>query len=237
MQIFYTNDITGQNAVLGEEESRHCVKVLRKNIGDCIWFIDGKGNKYKGKIQELHKKGTWLKILEKESVSKWNYHIHLAVAPTKNINRMEWMVEKCIEIGVDEVSFLQCHHSERNKLRLDRMEKIALSATKQSLKAHLPIINPLIPFTKFLREVADIGGSKYICWVEEEKIDFLDIKKPFEQVIIMIGPEGGFSKDEISLAINNGFQTVGLGNSRLRTETAGMVACHSAHIAQQLYSI
>ncbi len=230
MQLFYTQNITGNTAILGEEESKHCVRVLRKKTGDIIHFIDGKGTLYQGEITDLHKKGVWLNILQKEEKKKWDTHIHIAIAPTKNISRTEWFLEKCTEIGIDEVTFIDCYHSERKKIRLDRLEKVALSATKQSLKAHLPKLNDLITFKEFIAAIADESISKYICWVSEENLHFLESSQQGENLLILIGPEGDFSEKEIKMALDAGFKPVGLGESRLRTETAGVIACHLAHL-------
>ncbi len=232
MQLFFTDNIQGKRAILGEEESRHCAKVLRKKMGDIISFIDGKGHWYKAEITDLNKKETWLKILEYHKKNKWDFHLHIAIAPTKNISRTEWFLEKCTEIGIDEITFLDCYHSERKKIRLDRLEKIVLSATKQSLKAHLPQLNPLVPFQDFISSIANQPINKYICWVDERNQHFLDQAESKKDILFLIGPEGDFSRKEVEIAQQIGFQSVGLGESRLRTETAGIVACHLAHVLQ-----
>ncbi len=234
MQLFFTDNIQGNNAILNEEETRHCAKVLRKKVGDIIHFIDGKGGFYKGEITDLNKKDCRIHILHHEQTEAKNFSIHIAIAPTKNISRTEWFIEKCTEIGIDEITFLHCEHSERNRLRLDRLQKVALSATKQSLKAFLPQLNDLISFKDFIHKIADNSDYKYICWVSEQNLHLLKNEIQGKDVIILIGPEGDFSKKEIELAQNNGFSSVSLGKSRLRTETAGVVACHLIHVLNEL---
>lgn len=232
MQLFYTTNIKGDTAILGEEESRHCAKVLRKKVGDTIHFIDGKGGWYTGNITDLNKRDCWIKITNQQQQAERNFKIHLAIAPTKNIARTEWCLEKCTELGIDEITFLLCDHSERSRIRLDRMQKIILSATKQSLKAHLPQLNDLVSCKDFINGVKEKQGGKYICWVSEDNQHFLQKAKSKEDCIILIGPEGDFSKKEIDLALQTDFIPVSLGESRLRTETAGVVACHLVHVNQ-----
>lgn len=236
MQLFYTNNINGKIAILGEVETRHCTKVLRKKVGDIITFIDGEGGFHKGKITDFSKKDCWINIIESKQLDKWKHHIHIAIAPTKNISRTEWFLEKCTEIGIDEITFLLCDHSERKKIRLDRLEKILLSATKQSLKAHLPKMNDLIFCKDFIKGVKDSNIRKYVCWVSDENQHFLQNSNVHEDVIILIGPEGDFSQNEIDLALQSNFIPVSLGESRLRTETAGVVACHLVHIKNTIGS-
>lgn len=234
MQLFYTNNIQGENAVLSEEESKHCTRVLRKKTGDKIHFIDGKGGLYEGIITEAHKNNTWIRIVSKTQQVARVFKIHIAIAPTKNISRTEWFLEKCTEMGVDEITFLECEHSERKKIRLDRLEKIVLSACKQSLKAFVPQINPIISYREFIGGVKENIDNKYICWVEKENKHLYHQVPKEENCIILIGPEGDFSKEEIIASQEAGFQSVGLGKSRLRTETAGIVACHTVHIKNEM---
>ncbi|MGK0388649.1 MAG: 16S rRNA (uracil1498-N3)-methyltransferase [Maribacter sp.] len=230
MQLFYTQNIQGDTAILGEEEARHCVRVLRKKTGDTIHFIDGKGGLYTGRITDLSKKDCWIKITDKVQQTQRDFNIHIAIAPTKNIARTEWFLEKCTELGIDQVTFLLCKHSERKRIRLDRLEKIVLSATKQSLKAFLPKVNDFISYKEFIKGVKDSNENKYLCWVSEDNRHFLDIAHKKTDLLILIGPEGDFSEQEIQIALDNNFIAVGLGESRLRTETAGVVACHLGHI-------
>jgi 16S rRNA (uracil1498-N3)-methyltransferase len=242
MQLFYTPDIQNaqniaKNAILSEEEALHALKVLRLQKNDEIILIDGKGGKYKAKILDNQPKKCNLIILEtypKETQKP--YFLHIAIAPTKNIERVEWLVEKCTEIGVDKISFLLCQHSERKQLRLDRLEKIAVQAMKQSQKTYLPVLEDVINFKmfieqqnanaqtiqKFIAHVAD-GENKGTEGIKKQFLsNILDKKSNY---LILIGPEGDFSEQEIEIAIENNFLAVSLGNSILRTETAAVVAC------------
>lgn len=228
MHLFYDKDISGDFHVLGEEESRHCTKVLRLVPGDKVFLTDGLGNFYTTVIAESHQKKTILKITncEKE-FGKRNYRIHLAVAPTKMNERFEWFVEKATEIGIDEISPIICKNSERKIIKTDRLNRIAEAAMKQSYKAYHPIINEAIDFSKFIKQThnysqnfiahsTDYSGENYLGKAINMQSSYL----------ILIGPEGDFTKDELVLAKSAGFVEIGLGNSRLRTETAAVVACN-----------
>lgn len=226
MNLFYCTDIIDEIAILSEEESIHCTRVLRKRVGDEIIIIDGKGLMCKAELTDVNKKGCKAKITETlKKEEKRDFSIHIAIAPTKNISRIEWFLEKATEIGIDEVSFILTEHSERKKIRLDRLEKIVLSATKQSLKATLPKLNELVSYKQFLAGDLKVE-QKFIAWVEEDTKNLLrDQYKPSQSVCILIGPEGGFSEKEVELARDSGFDAISLGESRLRTETAGIHAC------------
>ena len=233
MQLFYAHQILDQLATLSEEEARHCNQVLRKKIGDNITFFDGNGNWYEGVIIFSNKKKVEIEISKTwKHVQNRNFYIHIAIAPTKNINRLEWFLEKATEIGIDEITPLLCHRSERKKIRNDRLEKIILSATKQSLKANLPILNPLTKFNKFIAQQDSFENfQKFIAYCEYETNPQLkDNYEKGKNVIILIGPEGDFHPDEVNLARQHGFQSIGLGKERLRTETAGIVACHTVNL-------
>ena len=230
MYLFYTPDIDTSN-FLCEEESAHCVRVLRYDRGDEILLTDGRGTTYHARITNPHPRHCEFEILSQEKQEKThNIYLHVAIAPTKNIERLEWMVEKCTEIGVDEITPLLCRFSERKNLRNDRLEKIILSAAKQSLTPYLPKLNELTDFATLMQQY---GGNedmdKYIahCY-KDEKRELKDVLKKGRDVLILIGPEGDFSEQEVKMAIKEGFVPVGLGRSRLRTETAGVVACHTA---------
>jgi 16S rRNA (uracil1498-N3)-methyltransferase len=229
MQLFYKPDIL-ENNVLSEEESKHCIKVLRMQEGHTLQLIDGNGGFYTARIIDSHYKRCKIEIIEEtQNFEKRDYYIHIAIAPTKNLDRMEWFVEKCVEIGVNEITFLASNHCERKVLKLERLQKIAISAMKQSLKAYLPILNELIPFDKFVKN--NQQSSKMIAHLEEDdRKNIQSIEHKEANYCILIGPEGDFSSNEIKLAYENGFQAVTLGNSRLRTETAGIVACHSLNL-------
>lgn len=226
MHIFYSAHIQENNFQLDEEESRHAVKVLRLKERDTISLVDGKGGFYLAEISQADPKKCTLKILQaQQNYGKKNYFIHLAIAPTKNMDRIEWMVEKCVEIGIDKISFIKCQRSERKNVNPERIEKIAVSAMKQSLKAYLPKIHDLISFKDFLN--SELEDQRFIGHLEEgEKKDLQNAARKSGNYCILIGPEGDFSPEEIEQAKVKGFTPVNLGPSRLRTETAGMVSCH-----------
>lgn len=227
MYLFYTPDIQTSH-VLSEEESQHCVRVLRYTRGDEILLTDGKGNTYTARITNPHPKHCEFEVLTQEKQQKaHDFYLHIAIAPTKNIERMEWMVEKCTEIGVDEITPLLCRFSERKQIRTDRLEKIVLSAAKQSLTPYLPKLNELTDYDTFVRQATE--ETKFIahCY-KEDKRELKDEIRRGKSVLVLIGPEGDFSEQEVEEALALGFVPVSLGNSRLRTETAGVVACHTA---------
>ncbi len=233
MILFYTTDITGEYARFTEEEARHCLQVLRKSAGDNIHFFDGSGGWYQGVIEETGKRHFVAKIISREeNHGKRNFHLHLAIAPTKNNDRLEWFLEKATEIGIDEITPLLCEHSERSKIRNDRLEKILLAATKQSLRAYLPKLNELTGFKQFMKNIETSGpGSRFIAHCQEENLPHLKDNCPKgANVTILIGPEGDFSASEISLANQAGFRNISLGKARLRTETAGIAACHIVNL-------
>lgn len=229
MQIFYTPDIL-QCPELPEEESGHCVRVLRLSEGDEILLTDGRGSFYQAVIRQAHPKHCSVTLLKSwQPAQLWSGYLHIAVAPTKNMDRMEWFAEKATEIGVDEITCLNCRFSERKEVKLQRLEKILVSAMKQSQKATLPQLNGMIDFRTFVKQPFE--GQKFIAHCEPgEKPLLSKIYHPGERVLILIGPEGDFSPDEISLAQEQGFQPISLGPSRLRTETAALAACHTIRL-------
>ncbi|HVD97149.1 MAG TPA: 16S rRNA (uracil(1498)-N(3))-methyltransferase [Cytophagaceae bacterium] len=224
MKLFYHPDPL-QELSLSEEESLHATKVLRLKEGDHISLLDGKGHRYEAELIKANAKKCSFKILETfEEQKKRSYSLHLAVAPTKNIDRIEWFVEKAVEIGIDEISFLQCEHSERKNINTERIEKIAVSALKQSMNLYLPVIHELVPYKKFISEKRD--EHCFIAHLEEgDRKVFKQEIIDKERILILIGPEGDFSKEEIQLALAHGYIPVTLGESRLRTETAALAAC------------
>lgn len=231
--MFYCPDIQN-STILSEEESQHAVRVLRLQAGDAIELVDGVGGFYKAKITNPHPKHCEFEILEtKMEFGKRDYKLHIAIAPTKNIERFEWFIEKCTEIGIDEITPLLCRFSERKIIKPDRLEKIIVSAAKQSLKAYFPKLNPLTSFKDFIKETE--ASQKFIahCY-ESEKNPLQKLCKVESDTLILIGPEGDFSQDEVELALSEQFQAVSLGNSRLRTETAGVVACHTVVLINDL---
>ncbi len=217
--------IQNNAAILNEEESLHCVKVLRHKVGDTIQVIDGKGTRAIGTIEAAHAKQCAVSLTSKETVEKdRNYTLHIAIAPTKNIERIEWFVEKAVEIGIDEISFIKSKNSERTVIKDDRTRKVAESAVKQSQQAYIPKLNSLTELKEFIKTntAADV---KLIAHCENEvKKNIKDYIVPGKSFSILIGPEGDFTKDEIQLALQAGYIPVSLGNSRLRTETAGLYA-------------
>lgn len=226
MALFYVPDIaTGWE--LPEEEAAHCLRVLRLSVGDELDITDGKGNLYKSVISSIAGKRCRVEARETVSVPKnWQGNLHIAIAPTKNIDRIEWMVEKVTEIGVDEITFLNCRFSERKVIKTERIERIVVSAMKQSLKYTKPLIGEMTDFKKFV--TAPREGAKFIahCY-DSERLLLNDLLHEGEDVTILIGPEGDFSPEEVDMAVAVGYRPVSLGNSRLRTETAGLVACHT----------
>jgi 16S rRNA (uracil1498-N3)-methyltransferase len=221
-QLFYCPDVAA--GLLPEEEAKHCL-VLRKQVGQTIDVTDGLGNFYKAQLTEVHpKKGCSFSITEVISTAAQNHFIHLAIAPTKNADRMEWLVEKCVEVGIQKISFIETSRTERTKLRLDRLEKIAVSAMKQSLQSRLPILQGLISFEQLVLQSQE--QQRFIAYINE-KLPFQHLSKlalPQQSYCVLIGPEGDFMPQEVALATSHQFECVSLGNNRLRTETAGLYA-------------
>jgi 16S rRNA (uracil1498-N3)-methyltransferase len=234
MNIFYTPNITNTSTfVLDENESKHAIKVLRLNQNDEICLVDGNGYFYTAKISVAHAKKCEVQIIEKKAEENLKPTIHIAIAPTKNNDRLEWFIEKTTEIGITEISPIICDHSERKVLKTERIEKRAIAAMKQSLKATLPIINETISFKNFINTIPE-NTEKYIAHCYEENQQHLkDIYTVGKNCIILIGPEGDFSTSEIELALKNGFTPISLGKSRLRTETAGLVACNIVNLLNE----
>ena len=229
MHVFYTPDIQ-TSTELPEEEAQHCVRVLRLTAGDEISLTDGKGNFYRAEISVATHKRCLVNI--KETIYQeplWDGHLHIAMAPTKNMDRNEWFAEKATEIGFDELTFLNCRFSERKVIKTERIEKILVSAIKQSLKARLPRLNEMTDFCTFIEK--DFNGQKFIahCY-EGEKPLLKDVLTKGEDALVLIGPEGDFSEEEVKKAIEKGFVPISLGKSRLRTETAALVACHTMNM-------
>lgn len=212
-------------AILNEDESLHCVKVLRHKVGDIICVIDGLGTRAIGKIEAAHAKQCAVSLSNKEVVAQTrNYYLHIAIAPTKNIERIEWMVEKAVEIGIDEITFLKCKNSERTIVKDERIKKVAESAVKQSKQAWIPKINAVVDFKEFLK--SNTADVKLIAYCEKESKQHIKQLITFNKKhLVLIGPEGDFTPDEIEIAIAQNYKPVALGNNRLRTETAGLYAC------------
>ena len=219
--------IQNNAAILNEDESLHCVKVLRHKVGDTIKIIDGNGTQAVGTIVAAHAKQCAVALTNKELVEKKrNYYLHIAIAPTKNIERIEWFVEKAVEIGVDEISFIKCKNSERTVIKDDRTRKVAESAVKQSQQAYIPKLNSLVDFKDFIKNTT--SDIKLIAHCEKQDKQLINkhivANKSFT---ILIGPEGDFTTDEIELAFGMQYLPISLGENRLRTETAGIYACNA----------
>lgn len=232
MHVFYTPDIA-VTCEMPEEEAAHCLRVLRLGVGDEMMLTDGKGCFYKAVISAATGKRCQVKVTETiEQEPLWNGHLHLAMAPTKNMDRIEWLAEKATEIGFDELSFLNCRYSERKVIKTERVEKIVVSAVKQSLKARKPVVNEMMDFARFVKQ--DFAGQKFIAHCNEgEKPLLKEILVPGEDALVLIGPEGDFSPEEVKLAESLGFRSISLGKSRLRTETAALVSVHIMNLFNQ----
>ena len=231
-QLFYAPDIA-VIPELPEEESQHCVRVLRLKEGDIINITDGKGFFYTAILENIHPKHCGITITER-MIQKplWHFSVHIAIAPTKNIDRIEWFIEKATEIGINKITCLCCRHSERREVKLQRLNKIAISAMKQSQKATLPQINEMTDFNSFI--VKNYEEHKMIAHCDSShKYLIKEIYKPEDGALILIGPEGDFCNEEINSAVSAGFSPISLGNSRLRTETAALVACHTIHLLNE----
>jgi len=229
MQLFFTPDLNPslENFILSEEESKHAIRVLRMDTGDRLHLIDGRGGLYEAQIIDPHPKRTVITILNvEEEFQRPKYHLHIAVGPTKNIDRIEWFLEKATEVGIQEITPVICEHSERKEVKLDRLNKLVVAAMKQSLKAYLPKLNPAVSFKQFLREIPTEGVQKAIAHcVDAEKKYLNQVLEPDQHYIILIGPEGELSEEEIDLALQMGFHPISLVEARLRTETAALAAC------------
>ncbi len=244
VRFFYVPNASSVNE-LPEEEAQHAVRVLRMEMGDEMMLMDGEGVFYRAIVTEATKKRCLYRIEETlPQERQWQPHLHLAMAPTKNMDRTEWFAEKATEIGFDELTFLRCRWSERTVIKTERVEKILVSAMKQSHKAWKPILNEMVDFKAFLQEIKERESrngkvmQKFICHCYEEeglgeKVALKDALKSGEDVLVMVGPEGDFSIDEVKMAEANGFQSVSLGKSRLRTETAALVAVHLMNLINQ----
>lgn len=232
-RFFYVPDAAHQTE-LPPEEATHATRVLRLTSGDEMFLMDGEGTFYRAEVTLSTPKRCLYEIRETLPQEKtWNGKIHLAIAPTKMTDRIEWMVEKATEVGFDEISFLNCRFSERKMLRIDRLEKIVVSAMKQSRKPWIPQVHEMMAFKDFVKQAHE--GKKYIahCYEEIERKDlFTELQKleSLKNITVMIGPEGDFSIEEVEFAMENGFESISLGESRLRTETAGLYAVMMAQL-------
>ncbi|WP_200977312.1 16S rRNA (uracil(1498)-N(3))-methyltransferase [Echinicola sp. 20G] len=231
MQLFFQKNIKGDKITLAQDESKHLSKVLRKSVGDEIHITNGDGELFTCIIESISLKSTVLNIIKQEKHPEDNFHIHLAIAPTKNNDRIEWMLEKITEIGFHELTFIKTQNSERAFLKPDRLEKKMIAACKQSLKTRVPTINPIITFQELIDKNKTTQSQKFIAYVDQNNqkhlYDLADCKQSY---LVLIGPEGDFSEEEINTAFDNGFKACSLGSSRLRTETAGLAAVHTLRL-------
>ena len=236
MQLFYAADFTAPEYMLSEEESRHAVKVLRLEEGDTLHITDGRGNLYRCEVASAHQKHCLVRVVERfEEFEKMPYNLTMAVAPTKNIDRYEWFLEKATEIGVTEFIPLIGEHSERKTIKHEREEKVITSAVKQSLKAYHPVLAELTSFAELMKR--EFAGRKFIAHcgdaVKEKRYLASTLRKG-EDALVLIGPEGDFSPTEVALAVANGFEEITLGTQRFRTETAAVVAVDMVSIVNNL---
>jgi len=226
MHIFYTPDIIHNTYTLNEEESKHCVRVLRLPIGSLVNLVDGNGGFYTAEIISDNPKKVSLSIIKVErEFHKRNHYLHIAVAPTKNIDRIEWFLEKATELGIDEITPIISDRSERRIVKEDRLNKVITSAVKQSIKAYHPKLNEAISYDAFLK--LPFEGDKLIahCIDHEDKKYISELVAPHQKYLILIGPEGDFTPEEVNLALNKGFKPLTFGDNRLRTETAALSVC------------
>lgn len=233
---FYSPDIliTGR---LPESDSKHCIRVLRMHAGESVEVVDGKGFCHRCILADDNPKAAAVEIVESVPMpSAWNYSITVAVAPTKNMDRMEWLIEKLTEIGVNRVVPILCRRSERKEVKTERLEKIAISAMKQSLKATLPLIEPMIVFEDFLKKFDAMQKFIGYCNQDIERKLLATEYCAGTEVILAIGPEGDFTPEEVEAAFAAGYKPVTMGDNRLRTETAALVACDTIHIVNQIKS-
>ena len=231
MHLFYSKGFSQNNPVLDEKESHHAINVLRLQRHDVVAITDGAGNLFHGAIQEVTKKSCHIFINEqKPLVANPAKGFHLAVSPTKSIDRMEWMVEKCTELGIESITFLKSRYSERKEINLTKLEAIAASAMKQSQRNYIPLLNPMVPFAEYLQK--STASIPFIA-CQHESLPVVEWVKKTDKLknnVILIGPEGGFSEEEVILALQKQVTPIALGEQRLRTETAALAACHLMNI-------
>lgn len=235
MQLFFHEHTYDEKFTLDPEESKHLIKVLRKTQGDRVNFTNGKGGLFHCVIIDDNPKKAEIRIEERAFLPEDDYYIHLAISPTKNSDRMEWMVEKLTEIGVHEITFMESEYAERSHLKLERLEKKIIAACKQSLKTRVPKLNPVRPMKELVQDSEFNSYQRFIAYVDKENDRHLfDKVKPNSACLVLIGPEGDFSQQELQLAFDNHFLPCSLGKSRLRSETAGVAAVHTIQLKNNL---
>jgi 16S rRNA (uracil1498-N3)-methyltransferase len=234
MQIFYAPDITGETFALDENESKHLIRVLRMTKGTIVRLIDGKGSLYEGVISSPDARRCIIDIRSRiEDFEKRDYRLHIAISPLKNPDRFEWFIEKSVEIGIDEITPILCKNTEKTGIKVSRIENLIISAMKQSLKATKTVFNNPVSFNDFIKSVNDDIKLIAHCNSTIHRISVAEAYTKGKNATILIGPEGDFTGDEIAKGVDNGFNSVHLGSSRLRTETAGIAACHSVYFINQ----
>ncbi len=236
MHIFYSSDIIDNKTVLSSEESAHCLRVLRLSKGDKVILIDGKGGMYETVITDPVSGACRLEITSVlPSPPERKHKVHIAIAPTKNMDRFEWFVEKSVEIGIDIITPLLCQRSERRVLKTDRLNKLIISTIKQAMVTKLPVLNELLPYDHFVKNIDSAKGNRFIAHCgETPRQQLKQVLSPQSDSVVLIGPEGDFTPEELQLAVENRFIPVSLGNNRLRTETAGVVVCTAISILNNL---
>jgi len=232
MIIFYCTDIADDIAVLRDEEARHCSKVLRRRVGDELRFTDGMGYFYDSKILEITRNECKLLIKEKFEGDSLDYNLTIAVSPVKNMTRFEWFVEKAVEIGVTNIVPLICERTEKRNIKEKRLNNILISASKQSLKANFPLLQSPVFYSDFIESVT--GKEAFIAHLNDYSKYLGKVVKPKSEIIVLVGPEGDFTENELNTAFNNGVKPVSLGSSRLRTETAAMVSCQIVNTINEI---
>jgi len=234
MHLFHITEPLAGLLRFSEQESRHCVKVLRLQLGDELYLTDGKGNLYRGQIQDNHIKSCQVEVLEQiENYPQLPYKLHIGIAPTKNSDRLEWFIEKAVEIGITEITALACEHSEHISVKTDRIQRLMIAAMKQSLRIDLPTFNSTVSFPAFIEEMQNRYTQKYIAYcgdLAQNPPLLQNSCLPRQDTLILIGPEGDFSSKEVQQAVNCGFIPVSLGQFRLRTETAALLACSAVQL-------
>lgn len=235
MQLYYAHDIDTPYVTLDAAESHHCVKVMRMRIGDLLHLTNGEGVLATAHVVEADAAACVVAIDNRaEHYGRRGWSLRLAVAPTKNADRMEWLFEKAVEMGVDRFTPIVCERSERRQLKRERLEKIAVSAMKQSLKTYLPVIDDPVPLAALMASLApDDGTCRLVCHCDGDRMRLTDCYRPMQDALVLVGPEGDFSPDEIGAALASGFHPVTLGDSRLRTETAALFATAAIHLLNQ----
>ncbi len=237
MILFYSPDPISTIHVLDEQESRHCIKSLRLRPGDEIYLTDGKGNIYISRIIDDNIRACSLEVIRKiEDYPRLPYHLHIGIAPTKNSDRLEWFVEKAVEIGISEITTLLCKNSERTSIKPERIERLMVAAIKQSLRAEMPVFTNKVHFHDLIEKTKNIYPQKFIAYcgdLEQPPALLKSLCKAKTDTLILIGPEGDFTPEEVQHAIQSGFIPVSLGEFRLRTETAGLLACATVQILNQ----